>query len=224
MEIRQLRYLCAIAQHGSFRKASAALFIAQPALSQQILKLECEIGVKLFNRAKRPVELTAAGEAFMPRARQILSDLEIAAAEAREFAGEFRGKVAIGLLQYLTRLELPDLLMKFGEQHPAVQLHLKLGNSAQLRDLLLADSVEAAVAHADGLDLPPQYAVETLREEELVVILGRKHPLANRGRVTVQDLEHLPFILFEDAAHMEQALRQSLAQPELELTVALQDR
>jgi DNA-binding transcriptional LysR family regulator len=222
MEIRQLRYICAIAEHGSFRKASTALFIAQPALSQQILKLECEIGVKLFNRAKRPVELTPAGEAFVPRARKILADLDVAAAEAREFAGEFRGKLAIGLLQYLSRLELPDLLMKFGGHHPAVEIHLRLGNSAQLRELLLTDAVEAAVAHADGLDLPPQYAIEVLRSEELVVILGRTHHLADRRRVMVEDFEQLPFILFEDAANMQQTLRQSLSDSELNLKIALQ--
>jgi DNA-binding transcriptional LysR family regulator len=222
MEIRQLKYLCAIAEHGSFRKASAELLIAQPALSQQVRRLEAELGVSLFDRTRRPVELTPAGQSFMPRARQILGELERAAAEAREFAGEFRGRVAVGAMQYLTSLEVPDLLLTFGADHPGVQLQLRVGNSGQLRDLLLADAIDVAVAHAEGLDLPPQYAVEVLRPEELVILVDRDNPLASLRQATVQDLENVPFILFDDGASMQQALRRAFSHGELELNVALE--
>jgi DNA-binding transcriptional LysR family regulator len=222
MEIRQLRYLCAIAEHQSFRSAAAELLVAQPALSQQIGRLEAELGVKLFNRNRRPVRLTPAGECFMPRARQILADLDHAAAEAREFGGEFRGRVAFGAMQYLTGLELPDLLMAFGADHPSVQLNLRVGNTSQLRELLVADEVDLAVAHADGLDLPAEYAVEVLRSEELVILVDRANPLARARHVRVDDLEHLPFILFEDGPSMRHTLERTFSQSQLRLNVTLQ--
>lgn len=222
MEVRQLRYLCAIADYGTFRGASAELLIAQPALSQQVRRLEVELGVKLFDRTKRPVELTPAGERFLPRARRILDEIERAAAEAREFAGEFSGRIAIGAMKYLANLELPDLLLSLGEHYPAVQLQLSVGNSDQLRDLLCANRIDVAIAHADGLDLPPQFAVEVLRPEELVVLVGNAHPLAALDEATVRDLESVPFILFEDGASMQQALRLAFSDSELHLNIALQ--
>lgn len=222
MELRQLRYFCAIAARRSFRQASDDVHIAQPALSQQIRRLETELGVKLFDRASRPVQLTDAGEMLLVRARQILADVDRAAAEVREFGSEFRGKIVIGAMQYLTALEFPDLLADFRERHPLVDLQLLLGNSGQVLEMLKGGDVDIAFCHIDELDLPPELAVEELRREELVIIVKESDPLASLRQVTVQELADFPFITFRPGASIRQALQNAFAAEGLTVRVSFE--
>lgn len=207
MDLRQLRYFCAIAARRSFRAAGEDLRIAQPALSQQMRRLEDELGVELFDRSTRPVGLTDAGEHLLPRARQLLADLERATAEVREFSGEFRGRIAVGAMQYLTNLELPGLLASFRERHPLVELGLRVGNTGQLCELLESGELDIAVCHSDELDLSPEFATEELRTEELVIVVAAADPLAGQTAVTVQELAPTPLITFRKGASIREALQ-----------------
>lgn len=222
MDLRQLRYFCAIASRRSFRQASNDVHVAQPALSQQIQRLEDELGVKLFDRASRPVALTDAGETLLPRARQILADVDRAAAEAREFGSGYRGKVAIGAMQYLAGLELPDLLAEFHDRYPQVELELRLGNSGEILEMLRAGYTDIALCHIDEVELPPDFTVEELRREELVIIVKPSDPLAGLREVTVQELADVSFILFRPGASIRDALENAFAQEGLTLRVSFE--
>lgn len=212
MELRQLRYFVAIATRRSFRRAADDVRVAQPALSQQIRRLEAELGVELFDRGTRPVELTDAGQMLLPMARRILADVDRAAAEVREFSSEFRGRVVIGAMQYLTNLELPDLLAAFRERHPLVELQLRVGNTGQLTELLEAGEIDLAMCHADELSLPAHYAVSDLRTEELVILVAASNPLAAQRQVTVADFADSPFIVFRPGASIRAALENAFAE------------
>lgn len=137
MDLAQLRYFVAISRHRSFRQAAEAIHLAQPSLSQQIRRLEAELGVELFDRSRRPVALTEAGRLLLARATDILSDVDDIVTELRDADGRYRGKVVVGAMQYLAYLELPKLLSEFRQQHPSITMHLRIGNTAEIRSLLV---------------------------------------------------------------------------------------
>src|SRR5947209_9994246 len=108
MEIHQLRYFCAVAHHGTFTRASAAEHVAQPSLSQQILKLEAELGARLFDRLPRSAKLTVFGRAFLPKAESILRELAEAKSELREMTGNEKGDVVVGIIPTMASYLIPD--------------------------------------------------------------------------------------------------------------------
>src|ERR1700754_4329860 len=144
MELRQLRYLVALADEGHFTRAAARANVAQPALSQQIRKLEDELGLALFDRTTRRVVPTEAGELLSARARRILAEVDDAAAELRQLAGIVAGRVTIGVTQTPGPFDLPRLLAAFHAQHPQVELAVREDLSATLAEQLRADALDLA--------------------------------------------------------------------------------
>ena len=106
MEIHQLRYFCAVARNGTFTRAAEAERVAQPSLSQQILKLEAELGAKLFDRLSRSARLTEFGRVFLPKAEQILRELSEAKAEILDMCGKENGEVSIGAIPTIGRADM----------------------------------------------------------------------------------------------------------------------
>jgi DNA-binding transcriptional LysR family regulator len=206
MDLRQLRYFAAIAEHASFRAAADDLRMAQPALSQQMRRLETELGVELFDRSTRPVRVTDAGEHLLPRARAILRDVERAAAEVRDFATEPRGRLAVGVMQYLTNLELPELLADFNRRYPLVELGLRVGNTGQLRDGLGLGDIDVVICHVDELGNRPELTVEPLRVEELVIVVALDDDRAGHESIMIESLADTPLITFRQGASMRDAM------------------
>src|SRR5437660_11444220 len=124
MEIHQLRYFVAVAEEGSFSRAAAKVRVAQPSLSQQIRKLEAEVGQPLFDRLPRSVVLTEAGRCLIDYARQILSSIDDARRCVGDLKGEIGGKLAVGAIPTIARYVLPDLVGKFQKHYPAVTLEI----------------------------------------------------------------------------------------------------
>src|SRR5689334_3617334 len=120
MEIHQLRYFCAVARNGTFTRAALAERVAQPSLSQQILKLEAELGAKLFERLPRSVRLTSFGSAFLPKAERILRELSEAKAEIVELCGKEDGELLIGTIPTIAPYLLPEVLSELGRLHPSI--------------------------------------------------------------------------------------------------------
>ena len=136
MELRHLRYFIAVAEELHFRRAAERLHMSQPPLSQQIRQLEEEIGAQLLLRNQRKVELTAAGAAFLVRAREILDAVEDAAREARRVQRGEVGRLAVGFVGSAMYSFVPELLRAFREQAPDIGLRLhELGTTEQLRQL-----------------------------------------------------------------------------------------
>ncbi|WP_349425986.1 LysR family transcriptional regulator [Microbacterium sp. LWS13-1.2] len=211
MDIRQLTWFLAIADARSFSKAAASAFVAQPAMSQQMQKLERELGVELFDRTSRPIRLTPAGEHLYARAVPILGEVQKTQMEVQEFSGEFRGRIVTGSMQYLASVEMADILAAYRNAHPAVELQMRIGNSGQLLDLLRARQLDIAYCHADGVVDEDEFDVRVLREEELVVIVGPRHPAADGTTMRVDDLLDQPLITFPPGAASHEALERIFA-------------
>src|SRR5260221_9060632 len=122
MEIHQLRYFCAVADTGSFSRAAEQSHVSQPSLSQQILKLEDELGARLFDRLGRSVRLTEVGKAFLPRARGVLRELEAARGDVVEQKGSVGGSVTVGAIPTVAPYLLPRVLTDFSRKFPQAQL------------------------------------------------------------------------------------------------------
>src|SRR5690625_4752863 len=145
MELQQLRYVLAVAETGSFTRAAQQCFVVQSALSHQIATLERELGLKLFARSSRRVELTAAGQAFLPSARQTLDSADRAVAEAAAAVGEVRGRLTIGVIPTVTAIDLPSVLRDFHREHPRVKVSLRAGRSDELVEGVRAGNVDVAL-------------------------------------------------------------------------------
>ena len=113
MELRQLRYVIAVADHRHFTRAAASVPVAQPALSHQVRLLEQELGIELFERSRSGVRLTEAGEIFLLRARRALAEMDAAREEIAAFKGLASGRLVLGAMQALAGLDLPRLLAAF---------------------------------------------------------------------------------------------------------------
>ncbi|GAA1505553.1 LysR substrate-binding domain-containing protein [Nocardioides humi] len=185
--LRHLRYFVTVAEERHFGRAAERLHMAQPPLSQQIRRLEAEVGVALFERTTRRVDLTPAGAAYLERARAILAEVDDAAGEARRVAAGTVGRLAVGCVGSATYSLLPALSRRLAEELPGIEVAFR-------GEMLVADQVEAL--RSGGIDLAllrppvddPGLAVTALREERLVVAVPAGDRLATRRQVRVADL------------------------------------
>jgi DNA-binding transcriptional LysR family regulator len=193
VELRHLRYFLAVAEELHFSRAAERLQIAQPALSQQIRKLEVEIGVALFHRTKRLVELTAAGQAMVRPARQALAEASAAVEAAQRAARGETGHLRVGFIESAAMTFVPQAVRRFSAKHPDVGLSLsELAVDAQvegLRSGRLDVAILRLPAQTDGLELA------SIADEGLVVVTPDSHPLAGRKRVSPAAIAGEPLIL-----------------------------
>ncbi len=196
MELQQLRYVVAVAETANFTRAAQRCHVVQSALSHQIKRLEHELGVSLFARTSRRVRLTAAGEAFLPAARQCLEAADRAAAQAVATVGEVRGRLDVGVIPSVAAVDVPAALRELCTRHPGVRVGLRAGAS----DDLVAD-VAAGRLDVAFLGLPPGrrptgVGSHELARDRLVAVLARDHPLAGARRLSLADLAVAPFVDF----------------------------
>ncbi len=196
MEIHQLRYFCAVARHGTFTRASEVEHVAQPSLSQQILKLEAELGSRLFDRLPRSAKLTVFGEAFLPKAERILRDLEEAKTELLEMAGHEKGDVALGIIPTIAAYLLPRLLKGFSARHPLIAVRVVEDITPTLLQRLHQGTIDLAVV---ALPIPGRELMSTeLLEERFYAVLPENHSRAARKSVSLADLNREPFLLLKE--------------------------
>ncbi|HMP84629.1 MAG TPA: LysR substrate-binding domain-containing protein [Verrucomicrobiota bacterium] len=185
--MHQLRYAVAVARTGNFSRAAEQCHVAQPSLSQQIQKLEDELGERLFDRMKREAKLTAHGEAFLRRAVKILEEVDAAKREAADARDLLRGTLTIGVLPTIAPYLLPGVMTSFSEKFPGVEVVVQEATTAQL--LKLAHSYELDFALASQPIEDERMEVRELFTEELFLALTPGHPLARKRTVTVADLK-----------------------------------
>lgn len=196
MELHQLRYVVAVARTGNFSRAAAQCHVAQPSLSQQIRKLEDELGERLFDRLKTTARLTAAGEALRARALRILAEVDAAQRDATESRALARGRVALGILPTVAPYFLPRVLPAFHAAHPGLEIVVQEDTTAQLLNLVAACELDLAVASLPLRDA--RFRAEPLFTEELRVALPPGHPLIRRRNLRASDLAGEPFILMKE--------------------------
>jgi LysR family hydrogen peroxide-inducible transcriptional activator len=196
MEMHQLRYVVAVARAANFSRAAEQCHVSQPSLSQQILKLEQELGERLFDRMKREAKLTSHGQAFLPRAVKILEEVDVAKREARDAQRLLRGRVVMGVLPTIAPYLLPAVLVPFTGKFPGVEIVVQEDTTSQLLKLAHACEIDFAVASRPIQD--QQIEVKDLFAEELCVALPPGHPLTRKRAVSVADLEQEPFIVMKE--------------------------
>ncbi|MFO1315822.1 MAG: LysR substrate-binding domain-containing protein [Burkholderiales bacterium] len=195
MDLRQLRYFTHIVESGSLSKASRQLFVAQPALSQQLSKLEDEVGRPLLKRSSRGVAPTENGLALYHHARFMLRQLEQAMSIARQESGAVHGMVSVGLpATTVAALGLP-LVRRVRERYPSILLNVVEGMSGHLGQMMRLGQLDLAVLFSG--DVAPDATVDLLLEEELFVLLPKHSALvpARRRSVTIAEAAALPLIL-----------------------------
>src|SRR5277367_4894613 len=196
MEFHQLRYVCAIAETGSFSRAAERCQVAQPSLSQQVLKLEEDLGAKLFDRLGRSVRLTEAGRAFMPHARSILSQMEAARSSVADKCADVRGSVAVGVIPTIAPYLMPRYTTTFAKKFPEANLRIVEETTPILVEGLRDMSIDLAILalplrHRD-LELFP------LRTEPLFAVFPKDHPRATAESLALKDLRGESFVMLRD--------------------------
>ncbi len=198
MELRHLRYFLAVAEELSFTRAALRLHIAQSPLSQQIKALEADLGLPLFHRTKRHVELTEAGKVLIGEARAILKRVDEARRAARRAHDGLTGRLVIGFTSSASYDVLPTLLADYRAAHPHVDIILREG--------LLSPDQLRAIEEGDqdvGLLRPPVrnpgISLLVVRRERLVAALPASHPLAAASRLSVRELAGEGFIMYPRA-------------------------
>ncbi|MFF4604578.1 LysR family transcriptional regulator [Streptomyces sp. NPDC001339] len=194
MELQQMRYVVAVAETGGFTRAAERCHVVQSALSHQIARLEKELGARLFDRTSRSVRLTAAGEAFVPVARQALQAAERARAEVAAATGEVRGRLAVGAISTVAAVDLARELGAFRTRYPQVRISLQTGMS----DLLI-ERVREGTLDVAFVGLVPGARTVGVREKELargelVAVVAPGHPLAGREWTTLSRLARETFV------------------------------
>ncbi len=196
MELHQLQYFLAVARHLHFTRAAEELHVAQPSVSQQIRKLEAELGTKLFHRMKRHIALTAAGEALLPRARRILAEMEEARLEIQELSGLTKGSLTVGSTPSVGTHLLPQAIAQFHQAHPGITLLFREAGSLTLVQSLEAGELDLAIVTMPVRN--PVLETVPLLEEQLVLAVPPGRFLVPDGEVSLADLKDVPFVMFQE--------------------------
>ncbi|GAA3674797.1 LysR substrate-binding domain-containing protein [Nonomuraea antimicrobica] len=197
MNLQQLRYAVALADELNFGRAAQREGVRQPPFSQQIGKLEEELGVRLFERTTRQVRLTPAGEAFVAQARTALAHAELAVEAARRVGRGEEGRLAIGFVGSATNLTLPRVLRRFRARYPGVQVELRERTSAQQAEELREGLLDVGLLHAPLAGPAAEVlSTRTVARELLLAALPTGHPLAARAPLPTSALAWEPFVMF----------------------------
>ncbi|NGN62314.1 LysR family transcriptional regulator [Streptomyces sp. A7024] len=219
MELRQLRYLVAIAEEGGFTRAAERVRVAQPAVSQQIAQLERELGARLFDRSGRRVRLTAAGEAFLPCARATLAAADAGKDAVAALRGELAGQLTLGTIPCP-----PDSFIRqlgvYRRRHPKVRLTLRTGDPEALAADVASGALAAALIGVTADRLPAGPAGQRLRAtlasadlgtEPLVLAVPPDHHLAEAGEASLPDLRHEPIVTLTPGTGLRSVLESACA-------------
>lgn len=192
MELRQIRFFVAVAEDHHFGRAAERMYIAQPALSQHIRRLEHEIGVQLFDRSARHVRLTPAGEAFLEVARRMLRQVDEGTDAARRAEAGETGTLSLGLNPAMAAPALAVLLRRWNRLRPAVRPRLISGSPRELVDLVRRRELDVALV--DGAVPDTTLDCTVVVDERLVVVLPTEHPLARETAVSLASLRGERFV------------------------------
>jgi LysR family transcriptional regulator, transcription activator of glutamate synthase operon len=206
MDLRQLRYLVALAEELNFTRAAASEHVAQPALSQQIRRLEEELGLALVERTTRHVALTEAGSLLVVRARRILGEVEAAQTELEAVRGVYTGHVTIGAMHTMGPVDVSLALAVFHERHPDVGLTVREQSSEEMAEMLRVDQLDLAFLSVTERIESHGLGLQQLVSEELVVLVPLDHALGERRQIRMAELAGERFISFRDGARLRELL------------------
>jgi LysR family cyn operon transcriptional activator len=211
MDLKQLTYLLAVRDAGSFTRAANSLHVAQPAISMAIAKLEQQLELRLFDRQDRAVRLTPEGEVLCRHAERLLLQMHQAEAEMAELKGLERGEVRIGIPYMMGSYYFPSRLMAFKHRYPGLKIRVEEAGTRELLSRMVDGTLDLAILITS--DLPPAIEGAHLLSEEMLMVVGEDHPLRGAASVTLAQFFTQELALFRRGfyhrEHME-ALAQKL--------------
>ncbi|MEV0975587.1 LysR family transcriptional regulator [Streptomyces sp. NPDC049915] len=196
MDLQQMRYAVAVADTRNFTRAAERCFVVQSSLSHRIAALERELGVKLFARSSRRVELTSAGAAFVAAARECLAAADRAVADAAAATGVVRGRLAVGVIVTTAAVDVPELLRRYRDRHPDVRVGLRSGRSDELAAAIRAGELDIAFLGMPEDERPTGVETVVLDRDEHVLVVPAGHRLAGAERVTLTEIAGETFVDF----------------------------
>ncbi len=220
MEIHQLTYFVAVAETGSFTRAAERCAVAQPSLSQQIIKLEQEIGQPLFERFGRKVRLSDAGRILLPRANTILAELQQIHhnLDAELEAGQ--GSLAVGFIPTMAPFVLPQVVRRFRHEFPLAALSVQEDFTENLVRGLVEGKLDVGI-----MSLPIHNRLirsEELLSEPLLVASSERYDIAARSSLRVKELDDFPFIALSEVHCLGEQVQSFCLQHEVDLQVICQ--
>jgi LysR family cys regulon transcriptional activator len=226
LTLKQLKYLIGIVDSGlNITSAAERLYTSQPGISKQLKQLEAELGVQLFTRkGKSLAAITPAGEDVIARARKILREVENISSLASDLTAEREGTLAIATTHTQARYVLPDVIRKFRERYPKVDLELHQGTSEQIAELVSTNKVEFAIA-TGSRHLFPQLTMLPIYDWHRIVLVPKQHPLAQQRKpLDLQTLATFPLVTYVFSLTGESSFKQAFREQGLEPRVVFTAR
>jgi DNA-binding transcriptional LysR family regulator len=208
MDMRRLEVFCKVVELKSFTKAGEALLLAQPTVSEHLRTLEDMLGEKLVDRLGREVLPTPAGKIFYQYARNILQMREEAIQALGQFKGNLSGRLILGASTIPGTYILPKLIGSFKSAHPAIQITLRIADTAQIVSDVLDGNLEAGVVGSKWNDR--RLVMEEVFRDELILTVVPEHPWARKGKISLEDLPQEPFIHRERGSGTRMAMSRIL--------------
>ena len=221
MELRQLEYFVAVAEECHFTRAAQRMRVAQSGLSASIRSLERELGAALFLRSTRQVELTEAGRALLVEARRALTTVAAGRDAVAAVQGLLRGRLAVGTLQCLCTVDLPEILSRFSKAHPGVDIQLRHDSSGALIEQVRAGRLDVAFVTRPAR-VPDEVMLTPLDTMPMMLACGPEHPFAARDHVDLRELDGLPFVDYHPDWGTRETVDRLLAANCLDRHVALE--
>ncbi|EHG0871054.1 LysR family transcriptional regulator [Listeria monocytogenes] len=223
MELRQLKYFMEVARVEHMTKASENLHVAQSAVSRQITKLEEELGVHLFDRVGRNMQLTSVGQDFLKQAAIALNELQKAEALVTEYTDPAKGTVRVGLPNSLSTKVLPSVISTFREKYPQITYQFMEGTNEELTEMLLSGVLDMTF-----LSPAPESSeqIEAIRffDEKLKLIVPKTHPLAENFTVSLKELASEKFVLYPEDFDLYKIVTKAANKKGFEPQIAFQSR
>ena len=225
MKLHQLRYLVAVVQQGlNVTAAAEVLHTSQPGVSKQIKLLEDELGFQVFRREGRNItRLTAAGEEVVEHAVRVIEEVNNIRRLSADFQNEQRGSMSIATTHTQARYVLPDVIRRFRNSYPEVDLHLHQGTSEQIADLAAKDRVDFSIATGSH-DIFPSLALMPCYRWHLDVVVPKDHPLGDFKRPTLQDVSEYPVVTYVFSVTGRSSLAETFERAGLRINVVLTAR
>ncbi|GAB4389235.1 MAG: selenium metabolism-associated LysR family transcriptional regulator [Thermodesulfovibrionales bacterium] len=208
LEDHKLRVFCTVAETKSFSKASEIIHLTQPAVSLQIQALEESYETKLFDRSSNSVVLTPAGELLYNYAKEILGLYASAEKDIGEITGLVKGSISIGASTTIGNHVLPTVVSDFKKKNPKIKIHLLVGNTKRIVELLNAGNIDLGLV--EGEVTRYKLMTEKLLADELVLIVSAFHPWAKKKEVSMLDIIKEPFIFREEGSGTRQVIEKYL--------------
>jgi DNA-binding transcriptional LysR family regulator len=220
VEISQLRAFLSASENGSFRRAAESLRISQPSLSARVYALEQELGVSLFHRMGRGVRLTEMGKTFLPYAERSIESLRQGKDVIYSALNDIGGTLNMASARNIGTYALPTMLEQFRRQYPDINVHISIGRSSDVLQLVLNDEVQLGLARALN-----HHDIVTIHlyDEDISLATSPDHPFAKRGEASIYDVAREPLILYDkDSSYfvlINQVCRAAGIIPRVEMTL-----